>query len=244
MIDMDYIYDGTFYGLLTCVYEHYYFNRATGVFEETEYQHSIINEFKKVETSNEKAEKVYVALKNKISKRALEYIYYAWLSNDVHKGSKILRFIEYGFLSKKDITRHFEHEDVYPMCVIYRKVAQEVHSFLGLLRFSDMDGVLVAVYRPDHDITELLALHFSDRLGRERFVIFDEGRKKGAVSSRGKWIISDIEGFELEKGKVEIEIRKYWKEYFESISIKERKNLNIQYQKVPVRYRKNIVEFK
>jgi len=28
------------------------------------------------------------------------------------------------------------------------------------------------------------------------------------------------------------------------VSIKERKNREIQYQKVPVRYRKNIVEFK
>ena len=203
----------------------------------------MINEYKIVDTSDEKAVKVYNAIKNKISKRALEYIYYAWLSNNIDKGRKILDFIKYGFSAKKDISRYFEHEAVYPICVIYRKVAQEVHSFLGLLRFSDVDGVLLAVFKPDHDITELLAPHFSDRLACERFIIFDEGRKKGALSAMGEWVMRDMEELEIKEGKVESEIRTYWKEYFESIAIKERKNLKIQYQKVPVRYRRNIIEF-
>jgi probable DNA metabolism protein len=241
---MDYIYDGTFYGLLTCVYEHYYFKKSTGLCEEKNYQYSMVNDFKAIETSEVKAKKVYDAFKNKVSKRALEYIYYAWLSNDTEKGSKILSFIEYGFSYKKDITKHFEHKAVYPIGVLYRKVAQEVHSLLGLLRFSDMEGVLVAIYKPDHDVTELLAPHFSDRLRQERFIIFDEGRRKGAVSVMGRWMISNMDGFELVAGTVECEIRLYWKEYFESVAIKERKNLDIQYQKVPVRYRKNIIEFK
>ncbi len=244
MIIMDYIYDGTFYGLLTCVYEHYYSRKASGIYEEKNYQYSIINEFKIIDTNDEKAVRVYNSLKENVSKKALEYIYYSWLSNEVDKGCNILNFIEYGFSVKKDVTRHFEHEAVYPICVIYRKVAQEVHSFLGLLRFSDIDGVLVAVYKPDHDITELLAPHFADRLGCERFIIYDERRKKGAVSSMGEWIMSQMEELEVKAGTVESEIRRYWKEYFESVAIKERKNREIQYQKVPVRYRKNIVEFK
>lgn len=240
---MDYIYDGTFYGLLTCVYEHYYFDKASGIYEKVYYQYSLLKQFKDIETSNEKAEKVYSALRKKVSKLALEYIYYAWLSNDIEKGKKILSFIEYGFLLKTDITKHFEHKAVYPICVLNRKVSVEVHSFLGLLRFSDMEGVLVAIYEPDNDITELLAPHFSDRLRGERFIIFDEGRRKGAISIMGKWTISNIERFDLEEGEIESKIRLYWKEYFKSVAIKDRKNLNLQYQKVPIRYRKNIIEF-
>lgn len=34
-----------------------------------------------------------------------------------------------------------------------------------------------------------------------------------------------------------------WKGYFEHIGIKERKNLRLQRQFVPTRYRKNMVEF-
>ena len=39
---IDYLYDGTFEGLLTCIYENYYTEKASGIFREEAYQSNLL----------------------------------------------------------------------------------------------------------------------------------------------------------------------------------------------------------
>ncbi|MGN1060509.1 MAG: TIGR03915 family putative DNA repair protein, partial [Candidatus Coproplasma sp.] len=54
------------------------------------------------------------------------------------------------------------------------KVTGETHRMKGFLRFMEnSDGVLYAPYSPDNDITDMLSVHFAERLGGQKFVIHD-----------------------------------------------------------------------
>ena len=58
----DYLYDGTFEGLLTCIYHHYYTDKAAGIYPRGEYQPSLLHGSMEVETDEEKADRVYNAI--------------------------------------------------------------------------------------------------------------------------------------------------------------------------------------
>ena len=89
----------------------------------------------------------------------------------------------------------------------------------------------------------LLADHFSDRYKHER-PIHDE-KEKAVVYANNSWEIKEnINIDNVEFSLDETKIHKLWKQYFTDLAIKERKNINLQFQFVPARYRKNMTEFK
>ena len=71
---VDYLYDGTFEGFLTCVYAHYYEGKASGIYNRENYQASMLSGFRIIETEGEKAAKVYEAIERKISGNDLRRI--------------------------------------------------------------------------------------------------------------------------------------------------------------------------
>jgi len=241
---MDYIYDGTFEGLMTCVFYHNKKEKASGIFEYSSYQQSIINPFEIIITDLEKAKTVCDAINNKISREAYVNIYYCYLSNNVNKENVILDFLIFAFKYGKKTMNFFSHEKVLPINQIYIKVGMEKHRFLGILRFSDVNGILYSKFAPDNDILILLVEHFADRYKYEKFIIHDEKRKKIAVYAYERWEIKEVEDpIYIEYSHDEKMFQDLWKQYFSDLAIKERKNIDLQFQFVPARYRKNMVEF-
>ncbi|HPB79944.1 MAG TPA: TIGR03915 family putative DNA repair protein [Sedimentibacter sp.] len=242
---MDYLYDGTFEGLMTCIYYHYKKEKATGIYEISEYQQSIVYEAEIVKTDISKAKIVCDLINRQISKEAYIHVYYCYLSNDSKKENLILDFLIFAFKYGRDTMNFYTHEKVLPINEIYKKVAREEHRVLGILRFSDIGGILFAKYSPDNDISILLADHFADRYKHEKFIIHDEKRKKAVVYANNSWEIKEnINIDNVEFSLDETKIHKLWKQYFTDLAIKERKNINLQFQFVPARYRKNMTEFK
>lgn len=242
---MDYLYDGTFEGLMTCIYYHYKKEKAAGIYIFTNYQQSVVQTYCTVETDVTKAKIVIDAINKLVSNEAYIYVYYCYLSNASCKENIILDFLVFAFNYGKNTMNFYTHEKVLPINEIYKKVAKEEHRMLGILRFSDIGGILYAKYSPDNDLSVLLADHFADRYKNEKFIIFDEKRKKAVVYANNKWEIKEninIEEFEISEN--EKNVQSLWKQYFTDLAIEERKNINLQFQFVPARYRKNMAEFK
>lgn len=242
---MDYLYDGTFEGLMTCIYYHYKKEKATGIYQESNYQQSLVVCSEIVQTDITKAMIVSNSINKLISREAYIYVYYCYLSDDVNKEMIILEFLIFGFKYGRKTMNFYTHEKVLPLNEIYKRVAREEHRILGIIRFADIGGLLYAKYSPDNDISILLADHFADRYKFEKFIIYDEKRKKALVYSNNKWEIKEkinIDDFEFSND--EKRIQNLWKQYFTDLAIKERKNINLQFQFVPARYRKNMAEFK
>lgn len=241
---MDYLYDGTFDGLLTCVHHHYYTEKASGIFVKDEYQPSLINGSMEVETDENKANVVYEAIQKKISTYDLRRIYMAYLSTVKDKEMKILRYVVKGFKVGAAISMMHGDPVVFDLQSIEKKINNEKHKMLQFVRFSVMkDKTLHATIEPDHDVIELLANHFVDRYKNDPFIIHDVKRSKALIAYLGDWYITEFNEVDIpELSADENEYRRLWKNYFDNIAIKERTNPKCQRNFMPMKYRKHLTE--
>lgn len=250
----DYIYDGTFEGLLTCIWHHYYTEKAAGIYTADAYQVNMLYGCQEVESDEAKWSRVYDAINNKISDFALRQMYRAYLSCDKDKGIKLLRFAELGFREGPKVTSLHGAKAVYDMEQLTIKVGNEKEKMLQFVRFRVMNcgsdeaigsqAVLYAEIEPDNDVLELIASHFCDRYRKDPFIIRDVGRNKAIAGYDKKWYIMPFYDEDVPTASAdEIHYRKLWKTYFDHIAIKERANKRCQQNFVPERYRKHLTEF-
>ncbi|MCB6993351.1 TIGR03915 family putative DNA repair protein [bacterium 210820-DFI.6.37] len=242
---VDYLYDGTFEGLLTCIYHHYYTEKASGIFHREEYQSTMLGGFMEVETDEKWAVTVYEAIQKKISPYDLKRIYKVFMSDTERKECRILNYVRLGFVKGPSIRLMHGDPIVYPVQQAEQKVNAEVHRLKGLIRFSELeDRILYSPIEPDHDVIEFLAEHFSDRFKNEPFIIHDVKRSKALVAYQGSWYISFFTKENLlPLSEEERDYRRLWKQYFETMAIRERINPRCQKNMMPVRYWKNLTEF-
>lgn len=253
---MNYLYDGSFEGFLTCVYEHYYSEKAEGISLTGEFQESMLTRSQVIQTYPQKSDKVYDAIISKISRYDLMRVYKTLGSIVSEREMKCLRYLELGFkmgdklqlLHGKPVVADVEEAE--------RKVNFEIHRFQGLIRFNvvkpagslntpdETKEILYAGIEPDNDMVEFLVYHFKDRYGNNPFIIHDKKRDKALVYGSGQWYITDFSDHEnlLAYTDSEAEYQRLWKMYFETIGIKERVNPKCQRNFMPVRYWKNLTE--
>lgn len=241
---IDYLYDGTFEGILTCIHHHYYTEKASGIFPRENYQSTLLGGYMEVETDPIKATTVYEAIERKISSYDLRRIYKAYLSNDPDKETKILKYIVLGFRKGGKLSSLHGDPIVYDIQCLEKKINVEKERMLQFVRFSVMENdVLYARIEPDNDVLELIAGHFCDRYKNEPFIIHDIRRDKALVAYRKKWYISQFDDTDIPQvSNDEKDYRRLWRNYFENIAIKERTNPRCQKNFMPVRYWKHLTE--
>lgn len=240
---IDYLYDGTFEGLLTCIYYHYYKEKASKICPASEYQTDFFSKHVKVQTDFSLFRKVYDAIAQKISVQTLSNVYYVFLSNHPDKENLILSYLVCGFERGRQIDSDYSLPAVYEMQKYAKRVVKEAHRFLGLVRFSEISGFLYSCIEPDNDILELIADHFSDRYRKEKFIIHDKKRSKAVFCKNSRWCIGDFKfQKQLKFSETELFYRNLWKKYFIEIAVSERKNPKLQSQFMPKKYWKNLIE--
>jgi len=243
---MNYLYDGSYGGFLTCVYKHYYGERADGIFRAEEYrQLDLLRYALTVETEERLASRVHDAITDKISKWDAERAYRVFCTNESEKEMKLLRYLQLGFKHGPKIRLLHGNPVVKDVEAADQRLGMEVHRYTGLIRFSELEGgVLYSPITPDNDVLEFLAPHFSDRYRYDPFVIRDKTRGKALFAFDKKWRIEPVSE---EIGQIvsagEKGIRDLWKQYFDVMATKERVNPKLQRQFVPTRYRKHLPEF-
>lgn len=195
---MNYLYDGSFEGFLTCVYHHWYTERAEGIFPERLYQLDLCRYAMTAETDGEKASRVLDAVTEKISKWDAQRVYRVFCSNEPEKEMKLLRYIAYGFRKGPKIRLMHGDPVVKAVEAAERRIGAEVHRLTGLVRFSEVrntgDGslLLYAGIEPDNDVLEFFADHFSDRFKSEPIVIHDLRRGKALFAFGREWEIAAL----------------------------------------------------
>jgi len=215
----------------------------------TGYSMELFTEVINVTADEEKAAKVARSIQEKISREAYDMVCNGICSDSIYKADIIYRFLIYGFSIGGQVIGHLTNDAVLNLLDINRKFTRERHYFLGFLRFMETaNHVLVAKVKPCNDIIRSMADHFAQRLPGEDFIIYDEGRKSAIIHRSGYGYIyiktddTDIDKF-IEATKEEEEYVLLWKTFFDSIAIKERKNLNLQRNNLPKKYRNNMTEF-
>ncbi|MDQ2087485.1 TIGR03915 family putative DNA repair protein [Herbivorax sp. ANBcel31] len=242
---INYYYDGSFEGLLTAIYEAYYRRESPLISpEQKNMQIQMFVTNIKIETSDTKASKVYEAIHKKISYNALKNVYHAYLSEVEGISQNIFKYLKFGFKAGKKIDFHLTDERVLPVHKAAKSVQRERHLMLGILRFKSLhDDLYYASYEPDHNITALLISHFSKRLSSQNWIIHDVKRNIAAVYDKVSCVITDLprEIYNQPIAKTD-DYESLFKEFFNSICIKERINPKLQKQFLPKRYWKHLIE--
>ena len=240
-------------GIFTGVYEAYALKRShesirlrTG----GETQTSLFTEYREIATDEEKARRVMKTLKGSFCAEDYEAFFMAAASPVPEKAQAIYGSIVWGLAhrGRGSILRHLTDPDVCRMLELARNASNELHHLKGFLRFQELEsGLLFSVIQPKNAVLAMLAEHFADRLPSENFLIYDEGRKQYAIHPAGRsWFLSR-EQEEVPEPAVSAQ-EEYYGELFwrfcHSISIDERKNIELQRNLLPLRFRPYMTEFK
>ncbi|MFP4015741.1 MAG: TIGR03915 family putative DNA repair protein [Halanaerobiales bacterium] len=240
-----YIYDGSFPGLLTAIYDAFYSNEKPDKISTVEfYQQGLFDNKIKIETDLNKSDRVYQAVKDKISLNSLRRVYNAYLSEEEGIASLILKYLILGFKMGKEIDDFLNNDIVNQICRVSSRVSKEKHLLLGLLRFKEIkNGVYYAPFEPDYNITSLIAPHFSKRLSDQDWIIHDRKRKIAAIYNKEEWVITEMDNPEkIIISEDEEFYQQLWKGFYKNIAIEERKNSTLQRQFMPKRYWKYLIE--
>ena len=232
---------------------------------------TLFSEYISVQTDVFKAEKVVQTVREKISQRAYRYMMYAVAASASDRGDALYQFLTYGFSIGDKICDMLQFPPAKRVFELQRAVGNEAHYSREFLRFKQVyrkPRVMLAVFEPEHHVLPMVMEHFSDRFSGEWFIIYDKAHGEAGfhivenpvsddAGSKGK---ADIKG----TIETQIEIRKLteeeanrlerfseteedyadlWKTFFHAIAIEERKNENLQKNRMPLHYRKYVTEF-
>ncbi len=210
----------------------------------------LFSEYITVDTDMTLATKVAASIKSKISEEAYEMVCRVALSDYLGKADLIYRFLILGFSIGSNILEHLSNQIVNKIFKVNQYVSREAYHFIEFIRFSEQEnGLLIAVIHPNNHVLTLITPHFADRFPQERFLIYDANRKIATFHIPGKsWIIAEVPEINQEElnqiSLIEDEYRDLWKIFFHNIAIKERINPNLQRNNLPIRFRRDLTEFK
>jgi probable DNA metabolism protein len=238
------VYDGSFEGFLSLIYEVYYQKlKVTKIIKE--YPSEIVfEEIKKIETSLENSQKVFKAI-NKIFPKSIVCKILNIFMCDTKKFEMAL--LEYIILGFKDIKQLFNinNPSVFYVETLEKELFRHVHKMTGFIRFEELDDkTLYAKIQTKFNVTYFLGKHFLKRFNNQNFIIHDIERKIAFVKIENHISIENIASFETPNlSQNEAKFQKLWSSFFNSVSIKERTNVELQQNLVPLIYRTYMSEF-
>lgn len=248
-------YDKTFDGLLSCVffaYEQRLFPDL--ILSEQDQKPLFVDEECHVVTETKKAQRVWTGLQKKISKFAQNMMLSVWLSELPETAMLLFRYIRKNIDHPQGIEMNFGDDDVLRIKDIAQKVGTDARKLIQFVRFQETaDGIYFAPVSPRYNVLSLIVPHFRSRYADQEWIIYDTNRNTGLfydTRSVTEISFSEKDLAELKIGKLSDEklseeealFQKMWKEYFKTITIKERINLKLQRQHMPVRYWKYLPE--
>lgn len=247
------VYDGSFDGFLTCVFQVYDLKiKQVNIQKENETQASLFGGTNVVVTDSVKADRVWKGLGKKMSNPGRLRIYYGFLSEKKGVENLLLRFIQYVFGSSLPVDSDFSNPDVLELSKVAKSVGREKHRMEAFVRFRlTKDGLYFATISPDFDVLPLISKHFKRRYADQKWVIYDLKRYYGLYYDLDKLEIINLTlptDFDPTKTSSdyfaveEMEFQTLWKDYFDSTNISSRKNLKLHVRHVPKRYWKYLSE--
>ena len=246
------VYDGTFNGFLTAIFEVYEYKYSDAkIVKETLYHTSIFGNDHIVEVDMDKALRVWRGIVKYGQKQTAEHLYHTWLSELPLMEKYLLQYIQYLFIKKQPVDADFSNSAVLKVAQVCKKVHRERHRMEAFVRFQlTKDGLYYAVVEPDYNVLPLLIHHFKNRYADQRWLIYDEKRKWGIYYDLHEVEMVELQfsdevkqnGLQTTFNEEETLYQSLWKTYFGSANIKARKNTKLHIQQMPKRYWKHLPE--
>lgn len=240
---MLYIYDNTFDGLMTAVFDIFASRDGEACIAPASDGVSFsLYGSKTVLTDAVKSSRVLNGLA-KFGGEVPVRIYKAWLSRADGVEDLILAVVRIAFDVRSDPFALRHHDPICRLDALCRRVGREAERMLQFVRFVRLhEDIYAADVEPEYDVLELIGDHFHNRFSRSRLVVRDLRHQKALVSSHSGWHIASLPGNNPPLPKDGL-YENLWKTYFRTIANESRINLKLQQHFVPLKYRKHLTEF-
>ena len=245
VVEKTYVYDGTFEGLLTIVFD-CYIKKVIPLRIESKnnIELNFLDTLEEKITDYEKSNRIFNGIVKNISYDTLYNSYYAFLSNTKEKEINILKYLLNGFVIGPKIDTMLSIDFVFAVHSMRKRMLFEAHRLKGLLRFIEIgNNLFYASIHPDNNVIENLGHHFIRRLPTQNFIIHDKNRNTAFIYNTKEYEIIDSSNLKIPTiSENEQKYQELWSTFFNTISIKERTHSRLQMQYMPKKYWKDLVE--
>jgi len=242
--DLIYYYDGSFDGLLCCVFESYDKKEIPLDIRLAATSHSQLFSGKTIHTDLQKASRVLASIPQKLGSAALNFIRRAFLTCLDQKELHILLFLRLGYSHGPSVMDMLTDDRVNKLSKAVKHLEKESHLLTGFLRFSIFNNVLVGTIAPKNFVLPLMVQHFCERYPEERFLIHDKTHGMGLIYQPYQSAVIPIDTLEMpEADETEHAYRELWQLFYDTIAIEGRYNPKCRRSHMPMRYWKYMTEF-
>ena len=241
---MKVLYDGTFEGFLTLIYEVYYTKLSPTSILKKEPQILIFEPLHTIFTDSQKAYKVLLALQKKFTSENYKRIYHTFLCDSLVFEMELLEYVILGFKKQKEL-ENITQPAIFKVHALEKELFRLTHKMYGFTRFEELeDGTLYAKIETKYNVLPFLGEHFKKRLGMHTFIIHDVKRSLALIKDEKTMQIKEIASFEAPTiSENEAQVLSLWKIFFTHVSIENRRNEKLQKNLVPFLYRTYMSEF-
>lgn len=252
---MIYLYDGTYEGLLSVVFETYRLKTpATVIMSEYKWEETLFDQPITVDTNLEQAKRIEAGIAKNTSRKVVKKLYRCFLSEMDNIEMLIYHYCQKVFSSEINIEHNFIDDTVLKIQQIDKMIGREVHRMHAFVRFQQTkDDIYYSVIEPDFNVLPLIIDHFEKRYPAQNWLIYDSKRFYGMFYDQQK---ANTEAITFDANhhnnlrqlsshileEKEVAYQQAWKVYFKSTNIPERRNMKLHLQHVPRRYWKYLVE--
>lgn len=241
--DVTYVYDGSLQGLLCCIFESFQKKEQPVDIQTNDTAQMTLYMKKVIDTDNTKADRVRDGIIRMASADAYDMVEYGFHSCHPQKERLILRFVYLAMEHGSKALCMLTNETVETLVNAVNALLRESEKLKGFVRFSDHDGVMVAIIEPKNYVLPLLAPHFCDRFSNEAFMICDKTHGDALLYRAGQTVIVPLMELNLPNAdEQEIKFRSLWKLFYDTIAIEQRYNPACRMSFMPKRYWKHLTE--
>ena len=238
-----YEYDGSFDGLLCCIYESYTKKELPTAILCDEEPVLSLYETHAVQTVREHARRVYSSFE-RYPRSVGPFLFRAYLTCLPEKELAIYRFVSRLYREGSPFLHRLSDDAYHPLLRAVRRLNGELEQYRGFVRFSDVGGVLTAEIEPKNRVLPLLRGHFCQRCHDETFFLYDRTHKEALFYTGGKSAILPLSHFTIAlPDETELTYRRLWRCFYDTVAIHERENPKLRMTHMPKRYWPLLTEF-
>lgn len=239
------LYDDTFEGLLSAVFQSYSFHPAPEAVESRSLcQQRLGRRYVEAVPSEEQAERVIVGIRKTMGQEAYEKVWTAFQSSFLDRGDAVYRYIRLGMRIGRAVHQRITDPRVMRVDKICSLVGREAGMLRQFVRFSKLEGgVYYGEISPEHGVLPMLMPHFYSRFQIQPFLIHDKTHRLAGVSDTRTWYIASAEKLRLpEMSADDGGYRRMWKAFYDTIAIQQRLNPMCRRNHMPKKYWKYLTE--
>ena len=250
------VYDGSFEGLLSCVFVAVKERlQPHAIASETAFQSSLLDEIKRVPTDDDKAARVLKGVAERGGENLELLLFKIFLSELPEREQLCYNLIGAVITNKNaEVLKNYANPDMLRIAQIEKMINREVHRMHAFVRFQKTrDELFYAVINPDFNVLPLIGEHFEKRYADQGWLIFDGHRHYGIYYDKERVrFVSDEDpacAQLINSGQAssqydaqENEYQILWQQYFKSVNIQARNNKKLHLRHMPRRYWKYLTE--